>query len=517
MATPSENLAKSLKELKKLQDKGIVAIKSDMLSRTNRERLLSNNFISEVYKGWYIATPSDITKGDSTSWYSNYWDFCSQYLEDRFNESWCISPEQSLLIHTGNKTIPKQIIVRSPEANNSKTDLPFNTSLFLLKADLPSDNERDKIDGLRIYTLASSLVRCSANTYVQNALDVRTALSLIRDPSEILAILLDGGHSVVAGRLSAAFKNVGMVKIANRISMTMEKAGYAIREVDPFDKKLMISFSQRTPSPYESRIRLMWLTMRKVVIENFPKEPGIPEDKQAYLKSVEEVYVTDAYHSLSIEKYLVTPELIEKVRTGNWDANKTKENQAEKDAMAAKGYWDAFNAVELSIKRILDGENSGLVVDEDHGTWYGELFGPSVVAGILKASDLAGYRTNQVYIGNSMHTPPNKDAVRDVMPLLFELLAEESEASVRAVLGHFIFVFIHPYPDGNGRMGRFLMNSMLASGGYPWTVIPVEQRTEYMEALEEASVRQNIEPFAKLLGTLVEQGLKGNPVAKLKA
>ncbi|MEM9001800.1 MAG: Fic family protein [Bacteroidota bacterium] len=510
-------MAKSLKELKKLQDKGIVAIKSDMLSRTNRERLLSNNFISEVYKGWYIATPSDITKGDSTSWYSNYWDFCSQYLEDRFNESWCISPEQSLLIHTGNKTIPKQIIVRSPEANNSKTDLPFNTSLFLLKADLPSDNERDKIDGLRIYTLASSLVRCSANTYVQNALDVRTALSLIRDPSEILAILLDGGHSVVAGRLSAAFKNVGMVKIANRISMTMEKAGYAIREVDPFDKKLMISFSQRTPSPYESRIRLMWLTMRKVVIENFPKEPGIPEDKQAYLKSVEEVYVTDAYHSLSIEKYLVTPELIEKVRTGNWDANKTKENQAEKDAMAAKGYWDAFNAVELSIKRILDGENSGLVVDEDHGTWYGELFGPSVVAGILKASDLAGYRTNQVYIGNSMHTPPNKDAVRDVMPLLFELLAEESEASVRAVLGHFIFVFIHPYPDGNGRMGRFLMNSMLASGGYPWTVIPVEQRTEYMEALEEASVRQNIEPFAKLLGTLVEQGLKGNPVAKLKA
>ena len=347
-------------------------------------------------------------------------------------------------------------------------------------------------------------------------MDVRTALSLIRDPSEILAILLDGGHSVVAGRLSAAFKNIGMVKIGNRIFQTMEKAGYTIREVDPFDTELKIPFLQRTPSPYESRIRLMWLTMREVVIESFPKEPGIPEDKQAYLKSVKEVYVTDAYHSLSIEKYLVTPELIEKVRTGNWNASNTKENQTEKNAMAAKGYWDAFNAVELSIKRILDGENSGLVVDEDHGTWYSELFGPSVVAGIIKASDLAGYRTNQVYIGNSMHTPLNKDAVRDAMPLLFELLAEESEASVRAVLGHFIFVFIHPYPDGNGRMGRFLMNSMLASGGYPWTVIPVEQRNEYMEALEGASVRQNIEPFAKLLGSLVEEGMKGNPVAKLK-
>lgn len=516
MATPSENLAKSLSKLKNLQDKGIVAIKSDMLSRTHRERLLAHNFISEVYKGWYIATPSDIVKGDSTAWYSNYWAFCSQYLEDRLENEWCISPEQSLLIHTGNRTIPQQLIVRSPKANNSKTDLPFNTSLFLLKADLPNENESVQSEGLRIYSLPSSLVRCSANTFIQNALDARTALSLIRDPSELLAILLDGGHSVIAGRLSAAFKNIGEEKIANRISSTMEKAGYSVREIDPFEKQLTISFSQRTRSPYERRIRLMWLTMREVVIANFPDAPGIPKDIRAYLKSVEEVYVTDAYHSLSIEKYLVTPELIEKVRTGIWDANETKENKEQKDAMAAKGYWDAFKAVERSIDKILNGQNSGSVADEDHGTWYSELFGPSVVAGMVKPSDLAGYRTNQVYIGNSMHTPLNKEAVRDAMPVLFELLTEENEASVRAVLGHFILVFIHPYADGNGRIGRFLMNAMLASGGYPWTVIPVEQRKEYMEALEEASVEQNIEPFAKLLGNLVEEGIKGTPVAKLK-
>ncbi|WP_366635422.1 Fic family protein [Aquisalimonas sp.] len=41
---------------------------------------------------------------------------------------------------------------------------------------------------------------------------------------------------------------------------------------------------------------------------------------------------------------------------------------------------------------------------------------------------------------------------------------------MRAVLGHWLFGSIHPYPDGNGRMGRFTMNAMLASGGYPWTV-----------------------------------------------
>ena len=118
--------------------------------------------------------------------------------------------------------------------------------------------------------------------------------------------------------------------------------------------------------------------------------------------------------------------------------------------------------------------------------------------------------------GKSWRTPLNKEAVREAMPTLFELLQDEKEASVRAVLGHFVFVFIHPYMDGNGRMGRFLMNAMLASGGYPWTVIPVGNRDDYMNALESASVGQDISQFANFLAFLVGKGLSGEPVANLK-
>lgn len=107
------------------------------------------------------------------------------------------------------------------------------------------------------------------------------------------------------------------------------------------------------------------------------------------------------------------------------------------------------------------------------------------------------------------------EVVRDAMPVLFELLQQEPEASVGAVLGHFILVFIHPYMDGNGRMGRFLINVMLASGGYPWTVIPVQERTAYMHALEKASVNQDIQPFAKFLAHLAKECLKGTPIAKI--
>jgi Fic family protein len=99
------------------------------------------------------------------------------------------------------------------------------------------------------------------------------------------------------------------------------------------------------------------------------------------------------------------------------------------------------------------------------------------------------------------------------MPTFFELLAEETEPPVRVVLGHFVFVYIHPYSDGNGRMARFLMDVMLASGGYPWTIIPLERRNDYMAALESASVGQTIKPFAEFLNGLVQASIQGTPVA----
>ncbi|WP_285010849.1 hypothetical protein [Pedobacter faecalis] len=53
------------------------------------------------------------------------------------------------------------------------------------------------------------------------------------------------------------------------------------------------------------------------------------------------------------------------------------------------------------------------------------------------------------------------------------------------------------------------------NGSYSWTVIPVEKRDEYMAALEQASIGQDIGAFAKFLGHLVQEGMKGKPTASL--
>jgi fido (protein-threonine AMPylation protein) len=513
VAKPSEKLAQSLELLRELQaGGGAAAIRARDLTRTHRERLLVNGFLQEVIKGWYVQSRPDDGKGESTAWYASFWRFCAAYLDARFARDWCVSPEQSLTLHAGNWRVPRQLLVRSPKARNKVTNLPHHTSLLDVRAMLPARADREDTQGVRIFSLESALIACSPLYFSGNATDVRTVLPMIRDASGLLARLLDGGHTTIAGRLAGAFRNAGRRRMADEIVKTMSAAGYAVRETDPFADGQSLVLPARETSPYVNRIRLLWQKMREPVVALFPSAPGPPRNIKAYAKRIDEAYVTDAYHSLSIEGYHVTPELIERVRSGAWNPDENKDDGEQRNAMAARGYWQAFQAVQKSIGRVLQGENPGLVADEDHRTWYRELFAPSVTSGLLRPSDLAGYRNGQVYIRKSMHVPLNRDALRDAMPAFFDLLREETDPGARVVLGHFVFVYIHPYMDGNGRMGRFLMNTMMASGGYPWTVIPVGERTAYMNALEKASIGEDIAPFADFLAGLVRKGLAGEPL-----
>jgi Fic family protein len=58
-----------------------------------------------------------------------------------------------------------------------------------------------------------------------------------------------------------------------------------------------------------------------------------------------------------------------------------------------------------------------------------------------------------------------------------------------AGLAHLKFVTIHPFTDGNGRIGRLLMNFILKKRRYPMLDIPYSNRTSYYNALERAQIK----------------------------
>lgn len=516
MATPSDKLAGSLDALHKLQEQGKIAIRSSDLSRTHRERLNKHGFLQEVMKGWYIpARPDEATAGASTAWYASYWQFCAAHLRALKGDDWCVSPEQSIALHAENWTVPKQLLVRSGKARNNVVALLHGTSLLDTRtSDLSIRNIVEK-NGIRIYALPVALIMCGERIFKQNPIDMRAVLSLSGDASEVLETLLEGGHSSIAGRLAGAYRNIGLGQIADDIVNTMRSAGYDVRETDPFESESPFILSTKEQSPYVNRIRLVWQSMRDAVIEAFPKAPEQRIITDAYMKQIDNVYLTDAYHSLSIEGFQVSPALIHRVRESNWNPEFNDDDRENLNALAARGYWQAYQAVRKSLLQIIEGSNAGDVVDKDHRIWYREMFAPGVAAGIHRPADLAGYRNGPVFIRQSMHVPPGKETMYEAMLAFFELLRKEDNAAARAVLGHFAFVYIHPYMDGNGRIGRFLMNAMLVSGGYPWTVVPLERRNDYMTALEQASTNQNITPFAKFLAGLVRVGMEGEPPSEI--
>lgn len=499
-ASAPYSMANALRALKSLQAKHHGVVESKDISDAHRAMLLKTGFLRPVMKGWYICSNPANGDSDTTVWYGNFWEFVSGYLAKRFGNRYCLNPEASLLLQSGNTTVPRQVTAVAKEGGTSTIKLPFETSILIYPDERRIPDTRGAIRGLQVWTVAEALCQVGPQFFLRHPQDAEIALTMVKDVSELLVpLLINDGMPTAAARLAGALIFMGRIDDAERIVKALIHAGQIIQPKNPFQQEQPTITPSRERSPYALRLQSMWAKWRKVVIANFPAAASTSTDGAAYLQQVDERYVEDAYNSLSIEGYQVTDELIERVAKHGWDPENNQEDHRSRDAMAARGYFQAFGAVKKSISKILSGQNPGTVLRKDHHDWYAELFGPSITAGILKRHQLAGYRTGPIFIRNSMHTPLPRDALLDSMEVLFELIAEEPDAAVRAVLGHHLFVYIHPYFDGNGRIGRFMMNALFASGGYPWTVVRVDHRTNYMQALEKASVEGDILPLTLFL------------------
>ena len=492
MPTPQQELAEALQRVRKKAIGEVV--RGPDLAEKDRRMLAKRGFLVPIIKGWYALTTPQAEAGDTTFWQGHFWGFASAYLRHRFGTAYCVSAENSLDLWTGHTRMPSQLVINAGRTGSFTLELPNGTS-FLFYSDpdnLPAETEIRF--GVQVMPAALALVRASPAFFRLSPTAAEIALRLVR-PDDLSRILLgEVRYRAAAGRLIGAFRHCGLNETAERLEADLRAAALDFKETDPFDSPPHLPASLLFSSPHVGRMKALWEQMRPVVAERFPEPPGRP-DAASYLRQVEEIYTRDAYNSLSIEGYHVTPEMIGRIASGAWNPEENQGDQQQRDAMAAKGYREAFLLVKKSVGDVLAGEEAPKVVNRDLPEWYRALFSPSVRAGLLPAFALAGYRNRAVFIRGSDHVPPMSEAVAELMDSLFALLDGEKHPGVRAVLGHFFLGYIHPYPDGNGRIGRFVMNALLADGGYPWTVVRLDKRAEYLAALEQASVGQNIEPF----------------------
>ena len=256
MSTPHDKLAASLAQLEELQRGGRRVFRSDELTRVHRERLVRNGFLREVLRGWLISSSPGTDFADTTPWFASFWEFCTRYCTARFADQWHLSPEESLLLHAESTVIPNQLIVYAPKGANNAVELLFGTSLYDLKQrQMPPEADLCEKDGLRLFKPEAALVKVSEGFFARNPVEAQVVLAGIRDASDLLRRLLEGGHSAIAGRLAGAFRRIGRDEPADDILRAMKAAGYDARESDPFVPQQTFGVLSHAAAPIVGRLQ----------------------------------------------------------------------------------------------------------------------------------------------------------------------------------------------------------------------------------------------------------------------
>ncbi|HXC24461.1 MAG TPA: Fic family protein [Gemmatimonadaceae bacterium] len=309
----------------------------------------------------------------------------------------------------------------------------------------------------------------------------------------------------VLARLSRFASELGNVELAQQIdaavsastshAISASSTGIGTRIHIP---QPLRTASRGTGSPWLDRQAMALAQHRDTLIPLLEQMVGPPPDvdRRILLAHARRVKSYDAYHNTTLEGYRITKEVSDAVVNGEPLPNSPSPTEWQA-IMAVQGYSHAFDYVLTQIRGAPPPITAALMLD-----LYSALFRPSVDAGCLAPEDLHGWRTSAVGLaGGWRHVPPNYKKVPDLIEGLTEFLAHDtSPLLVKAVLAHVEFVTIHPFLDGNGRIGRLLMNYALLSAGYPWITIRSDERTPYFVALERTQVDEDATEFGQFLG-----------------
>lgn len=195
-----------------------------------------------------------------------------------------------------------------------------------------------------------------------------------------------------------------------------------------------------------------------------------------------------AYHTNAIEGSTVTQsEVVDILGKNQWPFARPKEEISETYGVAKAIEKIRKTKIHLSLKLMLDLHK---IVFGNSKSFAGKFRKRGVEVGIRDG------------LGTIVHLGAPSTRVSSLLSELvswYDKNKRKLPGIVLAAVVHNQFEYIHPFEDGNGRVGRLLLNNILLKHRLPPVNISFDSRRKYYKTLSEFQKNGNIRPTIELI------------------